>query len=149
MMREMNCTFSKVEMLPHNVGYVKLDAFPQTAVCEATAQSVMAQVNGASVLILDLRDNGGGFQDMVNLIAGYLICGGLRLCTARVETEALRIRWRGTGLADKPVYVLGRRTRPSRLRRTLLLQPEDAEACHLCGRNDAGRGAACGYVLSH
>jgi hypothetical protein len=32
-----NCTFSKVEILPHNIGYLKLNAFPDPLVCRATA----------------------------------------------------------------------------------------------------------------
>ncbi|MDR3742278.1 MAG: S41 family peptidase [Terracidiphilus sp.] len=105
MMQEMDCTFSKVEMLPHNVGYVKLDAFPQTAVCEAAAEAAMARVNGASALIVDLRDNGGGFQDMVNLIAGYLFARPTFVYSPRGDggfTHPVA----GNRLADKPVYVL-------------------------------------------
>jgi hypothetical protein len=105
MMREMNCTFEKVEMLPHNVGYVKLDAFPQTAVCAATAEAAMARVNGASALILDLRGNGGGFQDMVNLMAGYLFARPTFVYSPRGDGGFAQ-PVAGNRLADKPVFVL-------------------------------------------
>jgi len=36
-MEENNCTFEKVTVLPHNIGYLKLNSFPDTSVCQATA----------------------------------------------------------------------------------------------------------------
>ena len=30
-----NCAFEKVEILPHNVGYMKLNSFPDPAICES------------------------------------------------------------------------------------------------------------------
>src|SRR5581483_10580793 len=36
-MEKVNCGFSKVEQMPGNVGYVKLDVFALLSVCGATA----------------------------------------------------------------------------------------------------------------
>lgn len=108
-MKRINCTFERVEILPHNIGYLKLNAFPDTSVCQATATAAMAKLNGADALIFDLRDNRGGFPSMVNLIAAYLFdhpeymyCG--------IENTT-RESWThspvpGNRLADKPVYIL-------------------------------------------
>lgn len=100
-----NCMFAKVAMLAHNIGYLKLDGFPQTAVCQATAAAAMKRLNGASALIIDLRDNGGGFQDMVMLIASHFFDHPVNMFDPR-GGESWTHPVRGNRLADKPVYVL-------------------------------------------
>jgi len=71
-MQRINCTFSKIEVLPHNVGYLKFDAFPPLSVCEQAIRAAMKRVNGVDALIIDLRDNRGGFGEAGSLIASYL-----------------------------------------------------------------------------
>src|ERR1700722_2174559 len=61
-MEKENCMFRKVEILPHGLGYLKLDFFPATSVCEPTATAAMASLNNADVLIFDLRATHGGFE---------------------------------------------------------------------------------------
>lgn len=104
-MQQSNCTFEKVEMLPHNIGYVKLNSFPDPAVCQSTAVAAMARLEGADAVIFDLRDNGGGYGGMVGLLAGYLFERPTPLFDPRGEPD-----WAhpvaGNRLADKPVYVL-------------------------------------------
>jgi len=68
----MNCGFTRVEVLPGNVGYVKFDMFADPEVCGATASAAMTFVAGTRALILDLRDNGGGDPAMVSYVASYL-----------------------------------------------------------------------------
>jgi Peptidase family S41/N-terminal domain of Peptidase_S41 in eukaryotic IRBP len=109
-MQQSNCTFEKVEMLAHNIGYLKLNSFPDPAVCQSTAVAAMAQLQGADAVIFDLRDNGGGYAGMVALLAGYLFKRPTALYDPRGEPD-----WAhpvvGNRLADKPVYVLtSRRT---------------------------------------
>ena len=36
-MEEQNCMFRKIEILSPNIGYLKLDFFPDTSVCRSTA----------------------------------------------------------------------------------------------------------------
>ncbi len=67
-----NCSFKKVQILPHNIGYLKLDAFLDPSVCDSTATAAMASLNHADALIFDLRDNRGGTAEMVSLISSYL-----------------------------------------------------------------------------
>src|SRR5262249_46366408 len=71
-MQRQNCTFEKVELRPHGIGYLKLNFFPQRAACEAIATAAMSSLNTAQALIIDLRDNRGGFADLVMLMASYL-----------------------------------------------------------------------------
>ena len=104
-----NCMFEKIETLPHNVGYLKLDFFPDTSVCESTARAAMASLNHADALIFDLRDNRGGFPDMVALEAAYLFNHPVYFYNPRETTT--EHSWThspvpGNLLADKPVYVL-------------------------------------------
>jgi C-terminal processing protease CtpA/Prc len=104
-----NCTFSKVEILPHNIGYLKLNAFPDPLVCRATATAAMASLNHADTVILDLRDNRGGYSSMVSLIAAYLFDHPEYMYDPRVSPTPQS--WTlspvaGNRLADKPVYLL-------------------------------------------
>jgi hypothetical protein len=104
-----NCTFKKVEILPHNIGYLKLNAFPDPSVCRATATAAMASLNHADAIIFDLRDNRGGYSSMVSLIAAYLFDHPEYMYDPRVSPTPQS--WTvspvaGNRLADKPVYVL-------------------------------------------
>jgi hypothetical protein len=108
-MEQENCMFKKVEILPHNIGYLKLDFFPDTSVCESTATTAMASLNDVDAIIFDLRDTTGGFPNMVTLIASYLFDHPEYIYSPRgAPTEE---SWTGSPvpgnrLADKPVYVL-------------------------------------------
>jgi hypothetical protein len=105
----VNCAFEQVKILPHNVGYLKLNAFPDTSVCQATAAAAMAKLNDADALIFDLRDKGGGFPSMVSLIAAYLFDHPEYMYCPLENTTAES--WThspvpGNKLANKPVYIL-------------------------------------------
>jgi len=104
-----NCTFKKVEILPHNIGYLKLNAFPDPSVCRATATAAMASLNHADAIIFDLRDNRGGYSSMVSLISAYLFDHPEYMYDPRESPT--QQSWTlspiaGNRLADKPVYVL-------------------------------------------
>jgi C-terminal processing protease CtpA/Prc len=108
-MEQSNCTFEKVEILPHNIGYLKLNSFPDPSVCQPTATAAMASLNHADAIIFDLRDNRGGFPSMVALIAAYLFDHPEYWYNPRENTT--EHSWTpspvpGNRLADKPVYVL-------------------------------------------
>ena len=105
--------FRQVEVLPNRIGYLKLDFFPDTSVCGATAKAAMAKLNDADAIIFDLRDNTGGFPDMVSLLASYLFDHPVYMYSPRgaPTTDS----WThspvpGNKLADKPVYILTSRT---------------------------------------
>jgi C-terminal processing protease CtpA/Prc len=101
--------FRKVEILPHNIGYLKFDFFPDTSVCRSTATAAMAALNHADAIIFDLRDNAGGFPDMVSLIAAYLFDHPEYMYNPREapkEKSWTQSPVAGNLLADKPAYVL-------------------------------------------
>jgi hypothetical protein len=104
-----NCTFEAVRMLPHRIGYLKLNSFPDVSICRSTAVAAMSSLNGANAVIFDLRDNRGGYAEMVTLIAAYLFDHPEYMYNPR-ESPTERL-WTpspvaGNKLADKPVYVL-------------------------------------------
>ncbi len=108
-MEQQNCMFEKVEILPHNIGYLKLDSFPDPSVCRTTATAALASLNHADAIIFDLRDNRGGMPDMVALMAAYLFDHPEYLYNPRENTA--QQSWTlspvpGNRLADKPVYIL-------------------------------------------
>ena len=113
-MRLSNCTFENVEILPHNIGYLKFNSFPDPALCEATATAAMAKLNDADAIIFDLRHNGGEEDSpkMVALIATYLFDHPTHLNDVYNRSEnSTEQFWTlppipGNNLADKPAYVL-------------------------------------------
>jgi hypothetical protein len=108
-MEQGNCTFEKAEILAHNIGYLKLNSFPDPSICRSKAAAVMASLNHVDAIIFDLRDNRGGQPDMVALIAAYLFDHPEYWYNPRENTTARS--WTqspvpGNKLADKPAYVL-------------------------------------------
>jgi peptidase S41-like protein len=108
-MQRSNCSFEKIEVLPGNIGYLKLNSFPEASVCGHTAKDAMAKLNDADAIIFDLRDNRGGFPNMVALLVAYLFDHPEYLYNPRENTTEqswTRSPVAGNKLADKPVYVL-------------------------------------------
>lgn len=104
-----NCMFEKVEILPNNIGYVKLNSFPDPSVCGKTAEDAMASINHTEAVIFDLRDNRGGEPAMVAFLAAYLFDHPEYWYNPRENTTEqswTRSPVSGNRLADKPVYVL-------------------------------------------
>jgi hypothetical protein len=77
-MRRTNYGFKKLEILPGNVGYVRIDEFAHPALGGPTAVAVMNAVGSVDALIVDLRWNGGG-SGLVNFISGYFFDESTRL----------------------------------------------------------------------
>ena len=108
-MRRTNCGIEKAEILRGNIGYLKLNLFPDNSVCKETAQRAMMRLNDVDFLIIDLRDNRGGFPNMVLFIAAYLFDHREYFYNPRENTT--EHSWTqspvaGSHLADKPVYLL-------------------------------------------
>jgi hypothetical protein len=111
-LKQNNCFFEKVKILPHDIGYLKLDSFPDPSFCRATAAATMASLNSADAIVFDLRENRGGYPEMVALIAGYLFDRSTHLNDMYDRAEnSTRESWTpppvpGNRLADKPAFVL-------------------------------------------
>lgn len=108
-MEQVNCTFQTVAVRANNVGYMKLNSFPDIAACQSKAESALAELNHADALILDLRDNRGGYANMVIFLASYLFDHPEYMFDPRVPVT--KQSWTcspvaGSLLAHKPVYIL-------------------------------------------
>lgn len=106
---QTNCTVEKVAFLRGNIGYLKLNSFPDLSVCRETVVAAMHRLNHAGALIFDLRDNRGGQPDTVAFLASYLFDRPEYFYNPRENTTSAS--WThspvpGNLLADKPVYVL-------------------------------------------
>ena len=115
-MEENNCGFEKVKILPHNIGYLKFNEFPDASICRTTVAAAMASLNHADAIIFDLRDNPGGYANMVALIATYLFDHPTHLNDFYNRSEhSTEQSWThppvpGNRLADKPAFVLTSRS---------------------------------------
>jgi len=148
--RRTNFGFARVEILPGNVGYLRLDEFGDPALGGDTAAAVMRFVANTDTLIIDLRENGGG-GGMGSVLASYLFEG------PNIHLSNFEIRGRGETLQlwTAP-YVPGPRyTRPV----FLLTGPGTASAAEsfaymlhnrkrvtLVGGKTAGAANPGGYV---
>jgi Peptidase family S41/N-terminal domain of Peptidase_S41 in eukaryotic IRBP len=112
MLEHDNCTFSKVEILNHNIGYIKFGAFPDPNICGPTVVAAMNFVAHTDALIFDLRENHGGDPSMVEFMVSYLFREPTHIndLTNRHDNETHQywtLPWiPGPRFIDQPVYVL-------------------------------------------
>jgi retinol-binding protein 3 len=110
--RRGNFGFRKAEILPGNIGYLRLDQFAGTDEAAETAIGAMNFLGNADALIFDLRNNGGGDAAMIRLLATYLFKDQQHLIDWYVrDIEETVQSWTldyvpGRRLAEIPVYVL-------------------------------------------
>ncbi len=98
-----------MELHPGNIGYVKLNRFPDPLACGAIAEAVMEKLNDTDAIIFDLRDNRGGFPDMVRMMADWLFERPAPWYNPRVISQAVSFTHSpvpGSKLANKPVFIL-------------------------------------------
>jgi hypothetical protein len=70
-----NYAFREVKVLPGNVGYLRFDGFSDSPGAFPVAVGAMAFLANSDALILDLRQNGGGSPQMIQLLSTYLFDG--------------------------------------------------------------------------
>jgi len=84
-----NSGFNRVEILDGNVGYIDFWGFDAlSSRSRQTVAQVMGFVAEADALILDLRNNGGGSGEMVQLISSYFL---------KPNTHLNSIYWHSSG----------------------------------------------------
>lgn len=110
----LNFSFEKVERLPGNIMYLKLNGFFEANIGKAAATAAMNLAANGNAMIIDLRENRGGDPRMVAHVASYLL-GDKKVHLSDIyfradnETNAF---WSDPDVpgarfgADKPVYVL-------------------------------------------
>ncbi|HTW82092.1 MAG TPA: S41 family peptidase [Terracidiphilus sp.] len=106
-MKQQNCTFEKVQILPNRIGYFKLNAFPDPEICGAEARASLQHLNQSDAIIFDLRDNGGGDPDMVAQMSAPLFNHPVPWFNPRANPSSTMLSPApGSRLANKPVYIL-------------------------------------------
>lgn len=114
----INYGFERVERLPGNVGYIRLNLFFPVEYGGDTAAAVMKFVAATEALIIDLRGNDGGQHKMVVLLASYFfgdepvqLSGVFRRKTGAVQQYWTMPYVPGQRYVGREVYVLtSRRT---------------------------------------
>jgi hypothetical protein len=107
-----NCGFEKAEHLQPNVGYLKLNFFPDAQTCAPTASAAMNFLADSDALILDLRDNNGGRGDLATFITSYFFAAAVHISDGYRRADNVTMEdWTlanvpGKRFIQKPVYVL-------------------------------------------
>jgi hypothetical protein len=71
--RAKNFGFKRLEVLDGNVGYLDLRIFFHPKYAGATAVAAMNLLADCDAMIIDLRNNGGGWGDMVSFLCSYFL----------------------------------------------------------------------------
>ncbi|WP_414829772.1 S41 family peptidase [Alteromonas sp. H39] len=107
-----NYGFAAVENLKGNVGYINLHAFAElTATTRALADAAVTLVKDSDVIIIDLRENGGGSPDMVRFLSSFLLEARTHLNSFYDrESDNMTEFWTmddvPSWLANTPLYIL-------------------------------------------
>ncbi len=70
-MRQSNYAVAKLEILEGNVGYMDMHAFWPGFLVRDTITSAMGFLSNSDAIIFDMRKNGGGYPETVQLICSY------------------------------------------------------------------------------
>lgn len=94
------------KMLPNHIGYMAVSVIGSHTSDEVAQALVSLKKQGAQRLILDLRDNGGGYLEQAELIANQLIPAGKTVVQTQGRGQAPQlIQSKGPGL-HMPIVVL-------------------------------------------
>jgi retinol-binding protein 3 len=87
-LRARNYDFTKVEILPGNVGYMQIGGLHPPQVAGETAAAALRFLGNTDAMIIDLRSSPGGTQTMVNLLASaFLPDDGRTLITSEYRGQ--------------------------------------------------------------
>jgi hypothetical protein len=112
-LKRSNFGFREVKILDGNIGYLDLRGFADVSYAGETAVSAMNFLSNSDAIIIDLRNNGGGSPQMIQLISSYLFeSEPVHLNNFYTRpTDSHSQTWTlphvsGTRSPDTPVYVL-------------------------------------------
>ncbi len=110
-LRRENFGFKAVEILPGNIGYLSFFQFYHPKLAGPTAIAAMNFLAHCSALIIDLRENGGGYPEMRTLLASYFFDRRVPLIEFRNSRGVLwrdfsQMKVTGPKLVHVPVYIL-------------------------------------------
>ena len=107
-----NYSFEKLERLPGNVGYLKMNGFNDANLAGPTAIAALNFLGYCDALIIDLRDNGGGSPSMIQLMTSYFFDEPQHLNSFYIrKDDTTQQFWtqayvEGPRMSDVDIYVL-------------------------------------------
>ena len=107
-----NFGFVKVERLDANIGYLKLNQFADATFAGATAVAALNFLSNCDAMIIDLRENGGGHPNLIQLMSSYFFDETTHLNTFYIrESDEYHQFWTqshvdGKRMTDVPMFVL-------------------------------------------
>ena len=111
-MEHDNCAFTKVEILPGDIGYLKFGEFGDPEICGPVMTAAMTFLAHTNALIFDLRENHGGDPAMVQFMVSYLFEQSTHINDMLNQHDGTTKQYwtlpsvAGPRYLDKPVYVL-------------------------------------------
>lgn len=114
-----NFDFKKVEWLPGNIGYIRFDLFDDPVYAGPTAVAAMNFLENCGAIIMDLRNNHGGEEKMVRLLASYFFKEPMQINSLYfTETDSLEQSWTyayvpGKKMINADLYILTSRNTAS------------------------------------
>lgn len=111
--RQENFGFTKVEILDGNIGYMKLNFWHHLAWVESTIDATMGFLTNTDALIIDLRENQGGYSPTDTYLGSYFFDAQPKLWmssynrpTGETSSDSTFQELGGARYLDKPVYIL-------------------------------------------
>ncbi len=111
--KESNFGFTRVEKLRgSNIGVLAMIGFSELPFGKKAADAAMDMLAASDAVIIDLRDNGGGYPDMVWYLSGYLFDKPVHLSslyfrnTDRTTEYYSAAKVDGKKIADLPLFLL-------------------------------------------
>ena len=107
-----NFGFVKVERLDANIGYIKFNRFADASLAGATAVAALNFLSNCDAMIIDLRENGGGHPNLIQLMSSYFFDESTHLNTFYIrESDEYHQFWsqshvQGKRMTDMPLFVL-------------------------------------------
>jgi len=111
-MKAINYGFQHAEILSGNIGYLNITMFTDPVRGGFTAVAALNFLAGVDALIIDLRDNGGGWGNMVALICSYFFKESTHLTSNYYRQEDVTEQsWtssyvQGPRLLETPLFIL-------------------------------------------
>ena len=107
-----NQGYNSVEVLAGNIGYIDFWGFAEVnAHYKAKTEAAMMFLTGVDALIIDLRNNGGGSAQAVQLLSSYFLEGNVHLNSFFNRDTGMTTHFRTLGdipryFSQAPVYIL-------------------------------------------
>jgi hypothetical protein len=112
-MRYENFRLRKIERLDGNIGYFNFLNFPPLDPSKESLVGALNFLRYSSAIIVDLRENGGGYADTMNFLVSYFLKDGTQIgeWRSRKENQIRKVFVPADAMVNKipddiPVYIL-------------------------------------------